>query len=64
MIHLQVVLANRKGKETKERFYLYNPRAEPVGPQPARSIEVVCHGGCDDSMDVLFAQLRRLQTPR
>jgi hypothetical protein len=61
-LHMKVAVKSKKGdKERKKDYYFYNPRAEAVGHQPSNVISLQCNGGCDDSMDVLFALLQKVR---
>ncbi|HEY6393313.1 MAG TPA: caspase family protein [Bryobacteraceae bacterium] len=60
-VHIKVAVKNKKGdKENKKDYYFYNSQAQAVGYQPSNVVSLQCNGGCDDSMEVLFAMLQKV----
>lgn len=63
-LHLRVAIANKKGKEKPEDFYLFNPGATAAGDIAGNvggaGAFISCNG-CDQSMSTLYALIGSVQ---
>jgi hypothetical protein len=61
-LHVKVAIMNKKGtKEDKKDYYFYSAGATAVGGGPDGQGASISCGGCDDSMNVLYALLTKIR---